>query len=198
MSTTNSSHWGNGQDPIPKEIQDAVGTKDCLSDYITYFGSKVILIELSDGLMKDPKDKHKLVNNPEAASVVREIFEMAGEGMKLVEIGRVLNERGVETLGQYNKRKNPTSRKDKDISDEVCWNHNNLRSILKQEMYYGAVVGHKRQAVGIGGKHTTVVPKEEQFIVEGIHEGIVTKEEFLKAQAIFQKRGKAQCIVPKT
>ena len=29
------------------------------------------------GLMKDPKDKHKLITDPEAAAVVREIFDMA-------------------------------------------------------------------------------------------------------------------------
>ncbi len=35
--------------------------------------------------------------------------------------------------------------------------------ILKQEMYYGAIVGHKRQGIGVGCKHTASIPKEEQF-----------------------------------
>jgi hypothetical protein len=56
-------------------------------------------------------------------------------------------------------------------------------------MYYGAIVGHKRQGLGVGSHHTTAVPKDEQFIVEGKHEGIVTKEEFQKAQEIFTTRG---------
>ena len=42
------------------------------------------------------------------------------------------------------------------------------------------------------------VPKEEQFIVEGRHEGIIIKEEFLKAQEIFQKQRKTKKVVPKT
>ena len=47
---------------------------------------------------------------------------------------------------------------------------------------YDAVVGHKRQGLSVGCKQITVAPQNEQFIVEGRHEGIVTKEEFLKAQ----------------
>lgn len=34
-------------------------------------------------------------------------------------------------------------------SDKACWTHTNLRTILKQEMYYGAIVGHKRQGIGV-------------------------------------------------
>jgi len=150
------------------------------------------------GLMKDPKDKHKLIIDPEAAAVVREIFDMAIAGMRLIDMARTLNERGIETPGQYYRRKHPGTKKFADASDMVCWNHNNIRSILQQEMYYGAIVGHKRQGLGVGCKHTATVPKEEQFIVEGRHEGIVTKEEFLRAQEIFCKQRKTKKIIPKT
>ena len=150
------------------------------------------------GLMKDPKDKHKLIIDSEAAAVVREIFDMAIAGMRLIDMARTLNERGIETPGQYYRRKHPGTKKFADASDMVCWNHNNIRNILQQEMYYGAIVGHKRQGLGVGCKHTATVPKEEQFIVEGKHEGIVTKEEFLKAQEIFCKQRKTKKVIPKT
>ena len=150
------------------------------------------------GLMKDPKNKHKLIIDPEAAAVVREIFDMAIAKMRLIDMARTLNERGIETPGQYYRRKHPGTKKFSDASDMVCWNHNNIRSILQQEMYYGAIVGHKRQGLGVGCKHTATVPKEEQFIVEGRHEGIVTKEEFLRAQEIFCKQRKTKKVIPKT
>jgi hypothetical protein len=70
--------------------------------------------------------------------------------------------------------------------------------MLKQEMYYGAIVGHKRQGIGVGCKHTVSVPKEEQFIVEGRHEGIITKEDFLKAQEIFYEIGETKNVIQKT
>ena len=47
-------------------------------------------------------------------------------------------------------------------------------------------------------KHTASVPKEEQFIVEGRHEGIISKEEFQKAQEIFYKIGETKKVIPKT
>jgi DNA invertase Pin-like site-specific DNA recombinase len=57
------------------------------------------------GLMKDPDDKHKLIIDPEAAAVVREIFDMAIAKMRLIDMARILNERGVESPGQYYRRK---------------------------------------------------------------------------------------------
>lgn len=53
------------------------------------------------GLMKDPKDKHKLIIDPEAAMVVREIFDMAIAKMRLIDMAHILNERGVEPPGDY-------------------------------------------------------------------------------------------------
>lgn len=69
------------------------------------------------GLMKDPKDKHKLITDPEAAAVVREIFDMAIAKMRLIDMARTLNERGVETPGQYYRRKHPGTKKFINSSD---------------------------------------------------------------------------------
>lgn len=141
------------------------------------------------GLLRNPSDKHKLIIDPEAAAVIREIFDMAIEGKKLVEIARYLNEKGIETPARYFQRKNPKKNKFRNTSAMDCWNDNSIRRILKQEMYYGAVVQHKREGIGVGWKQSVEVPKKEQIIVEGMHPGIVTKEEFRKAQEIFHKRG---------
>ena len=150
------------------------------------------------GLMKDSKDKHKLIVDPEAAAVVREIFDMATAKMRIIDMARTLNERGVETPGQYYRRRHPGTKKFINSSDKACWTHANLRTTLKQEMYYGAIAGHKRQGISVGCKYTVSVPKEEQFIVESRHEGIITKEEFLKAQEIFCEIGETKNVIPKT
>lgn len=149
------------------------------------------------GLAKDPKDKHKLVTDPEAAAVVREIFDMALDGMKIVDIARVLNERGTETPAEYYRTKHPESSKFGHKSSKSCWSHCSVRKILQQEMYYGAIVGHKRQALSVGGRHTAKVDKSEQYIVEGMHDGIVSKEEFLEVQKRFHKQSKTERIIPK-
>ena len=139
--------------------------------------------------MKDPDDYHKLAIDPEAATVVKEIFDAAIGGMKQVDIARMLNEKGYETPAQYYRRKHPNKKKFANTSDKACWSGDSVRKVLQQEMYYGAVVGHKRQGIGVGWKHSTAVPKEEQVIVENMHPGIVTKEEFLQAQKRGDKAG---------
>ena len=100
----------------------------------------------------------------------------------------MLNGKGYETPSQYFRRKHPDKKNFRNTSDQAGWNHNSVRNILRQEMYYGAVVGHKREGIGVGWNHSVAVPKEEQVIVEGKHPGIVTKEEFQEAQKIFRKR----------
>lgn len=59
--------------------------------------------------------------------------------------------------------------------------------ILRQEMYYGAVVGHKREYVMPCSKVSRAVPKSEQIIIEGKHEAIVSKEEWQQAQEVIRK-----------
>lgn len=68
----------------------------------------------------NPKDKHKLITDPEAAAVVREIFDMAIAKMRLTDRARTLNERGVETPGQYYRRKHPGTKKFINSSDKAC------------------------------------------------------------------------------
>ncbi len=150
------------------------------------------------GLKKDPDDHHKLVIDPEAAAVVKGIFDAAISGMKQIDIARMLNEKGYETPARYYQRKHPDKKKFRNISDKACWSSNTIRSILQQEMYYGAVVGHKRQGIGVAYKHTVAVPKEEQVIVENMHPGIMTKEDFLQAQKIFKKYGPVKRVTDKT
>ena len=149
------------------------------------------------GLLKDPKDKHKLIIDPESAPIVKEIFDAAISGKRLVDIARMLNEKGYETPSRYFRRKHPDKKNFSNTSKLACWNAYNVRSILQQEMYYGAVAGHKREIIGVGSKHSASVPKDEQIIVEGKHPGIVTKEEFQAAQKIFRKRGATKRIVEK-
>ena len=96
-----------------------------------------------------------------------------------------LNDKDYETPAAYYRRKHPGTKKYENSSALSCWTMDNVRNILQQEMFYGAVVQHKRERIGVGSKHTRAVPKDKQIIVEGMHEPIVSKEVFLQAQEIF-------------
>lgn len=137
------------------------------------------------GLMKDPQVKGKLMPDPEVAPVIKEIFGYALQKMKLKDIVATLNDKGYETPAAYYRRKHPGTKKYEKSSALSCWTMDNVRNILQQEMYYGAVVQHKRECIGVGSKHTRAVSKDKQIIVEGMHEPIINKEVFLQAQEIF-------------
>lgn len=138
------------------------------------------------GLKKHDIIKNKLTIDEEVADIVREIFGYAIGGIGQTEIARILNEKGYETPGAYYRRKHPGTKKFANASSLSSWTVANVRAILKQEMYYGATVGHKREKVAINSKVTRAVPKEEQIIVEGMHDAIISKEIFWKAQMIFR------------
>ena len=139
------------------------------------------------GLRKHPSIKNKLELDPEAAGIVRHVFELAINGMKTAEIAAQLNEEEVVTPGAYFQKTHPDTRKFRNTTEQMSWNSTMVLKILQQEMYYGAVVGHKRKGTEVGWKHSIAVPKDEQVIVEGMHESIVTKEEFLKANEVVRK-----------
>ncbi len=128
---------------------------------------------------------------------MRRIFDAALAGMNTGQIAGQLNEDGIVTPGFYYMQHHPESKKFRNTSPQTFWTSTGVLKILQQEMYYGAVVGHKRTAVTVGGKHTAAVPKEEQIIVEGMHEAIVSKEEFMEAQKVIRKIKKPEKRQPK-
>lgn len=152
------------------------------------------------GLKKHDTIKNKLAIDEEVADIIREIFGYAIDGISQTEIARILNDKGYETPGAYYRRKHPGSRKFSNTSLLSTWTVINVRAILRQEMYYGATVGHKREKVAVNSKVTRQVPKEEQIIVEGMHEAIISKETFLQAQKIFKtgykKKTEGYCDYP--
>lgn len=139
------------------------------------------------GLKRHPTIKGKLAIDEEAAAVVRKIFGYALEGLCSSEIATKLNEEGLETPGQYYCRKNPRQKKFKNQTGQLSWNIVMVTKILQQEMYYGAIAQHRREYVMPCSKVSRAIPKEEQIIIEGRHDPIVSKENWLKAQEVIRK-----------
>ena len=138
------------------------------------------------GLRRHDTIKGKLAIDEEAAEIVRRIFGYALEGKTCSMIARELNQEGVETPAQYYRRKHPDQKKYKRQSEQAAWTANAVRNIIKQEMYYGAVAGHRREKVVACSRATKAVPAEKQIIVEGQHEAIVSKDEWLRAQGVIR------------
>ena len=69
------------------------------------------------------------------------------------------------------------------------WTKDMISNILKNEVYTGTLITHKKRTVNIRGK-AIKLPKEEHFIFENYHQAIISKEVFKLAQEIRIKKNK--------
>ena len=130
------------------------------------------------GYVLHPEIRNKLKLDPEAAEVVRRVFDEALEGRNTSQIALSLNDDNISTPGQYFKGKHPNKKKYSRMSEKISWTASMVYKILTSYVYTGATVGHKRKSGGVGSRKTISQKKEDWIIVEGMHEAIVSKEEF--------------------
>ena len=104
------------------------------------------------------EDRRNLVLNPESAQVVKLIFQMYLEDMKIPEIARALDAQGVQTPQVQMAKKKRSRTKNK-------WQDSTIRSILKNPLYIG--------------KCTLTLAKARRELEVP---AIVSKTEFQKAQ----------------
>lgn len=128
-------------------------------------------------------DKYKLVIDEEAAKIVRLIFHMALDSKNTGQIAGYLNKNKIVTKGQYFNERNQHSKKYKKTRDDSIWSTSQIREILNNYIYTGAMVGGKKTRVAVSSSKTIV---GENIIVENTHEAIVTKEDFEQAKLILQ------------
>lgn len=75
VTAQNASRWGNGQDPIQKEIQDAAGTNETLDELVHYFDNTVVPHELSPALRDEMLDAMvELVENCDLRDSKKKLF----------------------------------------------------------------------------------------------------------------------------
>ncbi len=144
------------------------------------------------GYMADPCRKAMDILDPEAAIVVRKIFELAIGGMKVGKIAKILNDEKIPTPSVHYQMKHPESKKYCYLSEIKRWDYTAVQRILKRYTYTGASVGHLTRQVVPCGKSKATVKKENQIIIPGMHEAIVTEEEYEAAQKVIKKTGNTQ------
>ena len=140
------------------------------------------------GYKKDPNNKHKLVIDPEAAEVVKKIYNYALQGYGLNTISNRLTEQQIPIPIVY--KKEPRGLLVTDNDGYGIWKHGTIKNILTSEMYIGNMVQHTYKKQSYRTKKLIRIPKEEQIIVENTHEPIIDKETFNKVQEIMKSRSR--------
>lgn len=138
------------------------------------------------GYVKDSDDKSKLVVDPFAANVVRDIFRWKIEGLSPQNIAVRLNEIGIPSPAEYKKLSGSNYKTSFQISSKAVWSHVSVRRILKNEIYLGVMIQGKRTTPNY--KTKTVVTKAESawLRVEGTHEAIISVRDFELVQELLR------------
>lgn len=141
------------------------------------------------GYQKDPKDHNHLIIEPEAAEVVRQIFQWSLEGHGKQEIARMLNDQGIPNPTRY-KADHGWASGHPVSNDHGLWNKTTIWRILRNEMYTGVMLQGRRKKVSYKSKVVIDLPKEQWFRVEDTHEAIIDREMFEKVQRGLRLRSK--------
>ena len=140
----------------------------------------------SYGYVKDEQNKHKLVIDEESAEIVRRIFEWkVNEGLGNIAICHRLNDMGVLNPTGYKKKKlNQSYNNSKMKEEDYSWCPSTVRNILKNDVYIGNVTQGKRKVKSYKIHKVEQVPEDEWVTVENMHEPIIDRELFDKAQGL--------------
>lgn len=133
------------------------------------------------GYVKDPNDKTKWIIDEEAASAVKEIYNLFVGGKGIAKIAQILTERKVDTPTVHFRKHGLPVRSRSDYSE--VWNTGTILRILGQQMYTGCTVNFKTAKKSYKTKEQELLPREQWEIFDDTQEAIIDKETF----AIVQK-----------
>ena len=133
------------------------------------------------GYVKCPEEKHKWVIDPEAAAVVRRIFQMSLNGMGLYQICATLYEEKVPNPGYYLGQKGIGRRKSSPVKDPYVWHLITVERMIKKREYCGDIVNFKTSK-HFKDKHSTFNDESDWVIFENVHEPIIDRVTFENAQ----------------
>lgn len=129
------------------------------------------------GYKKSPTDHNRIVIDEEAAAIVRMIFEKYAECGIKAEVARYLNQKDIPTPQIYAVKSGSTYQW-KYQGEKKVWNGSIIGRILKNEIYVGNTVFHKKETIEVGSRRTKCLSKDEWEVCEGTHEPIISKELF--------------------
>ena len=145
----------------------------------------------SFGYEVSKEDNNKLVIDPIASEIVKDIFDLYLKGMGFTGIAKYLNEKKIPSPSLYKYQKgiklNVISNRPR---EQIKWSTNAIKTILTNELYVGHLIQGKRTTVSY--KNHKIKKKNEKDWIrkENIHEAIIDEEIFNKVQIAMKERTK--------
>ena len=123
---------------------------------------------------------YKLMVEPEAAKIVRRIFEeyASGDGIQSI-IDRLFEDR-VHRISDYNQYHHVYCQDGENLHQ---WGNSSIRAVLNRNNYYGDLVQRKYESrFQRGEKWCDILDESQWIITPNAHEPIISRELFEKAQ----------------
>ena len=131
----------------------------------------------------------KLVIDPDAAAVVRDIFKMAAEGVSFADITRTLNQAKVLTVEEYVEKTGKSVNFQRfDTIKKRTWSISTVSSIIRDEIYLGVRIWGRTKCSMHTGHKSVLNDKEEWIRIENAHEAIIDKELFDLANELHPRK----------
>lgn len=128
------------------------------------------------GYLKSPEDRHKLIIDPVAGAVVKDMFHLKIQGHSLCAIADLLNERGILPPLAYKQVYLRLNQKTGfKTSGKNKWEATMVRRILLDERYTGVLLQGKRTTPNHKVKKVIYRAKEEWVRVENAFEPLIDR-----------------------
>lgn len=145
------------------------------------------------GYKKSPQDKHILIIDDEAASIMQRIFNEYANGDSARMIADRLNDEGINSPRFYHYEK--MGRENPLKTEKNVWGSATITQLLKNQVYIGNMVQGKRQVLSFKTKKMRQVSPENWIVVENTHEPLISRELWDRVQ---EKMGVAKRTVRRT
>ena len=132
------------------------------------------------------QERNQIIIDPNAAPVVRQIYDLALSGKTRTEIVKILNDQCIATPAEYNRQRGEG--RAVMVTSHPLWDHVKVSRILREEAYTGKLVMRKYVKAAPCAKKRIKADPSQQFIREHNHEPIVSQEEFDRVQEMIPKR----------
>ena len=139
------------------------------------------------GYIKNPDNPKQWIIDEESADVVREIFQLCLQGLKMNQIANILCARKVLIPTVY-KSVNGIVNRNFNEETKYFWNSDTVSRILANRCYVGDTVNGKTTKKSFKIKKRIDLSPEEWQIVPNTHEAIIERETWELVQKIRQGR----------
>lgn len=161
---------------ISKKVRTAMNTKKKNGQFIGSFAPY--------GYLKDPKDKSRLVVDPQTAPVVKQIFELYLSALGYAKIAEELNKQGVLCPGLY---KAQTSTYKSRLKIDL-WTLDTIKRILTNPTYAGHLTQNRNTIVSYKVKRNKTLPPSLWITVPHTHQPIIDQHLFDTVQHLIASK----------